>query len=390
MDSRYRIVIRSIALLSVVAAGGCTSDETAQPRPERWTIEWCRLQAPALLETTAGRGFSATGRVRVPGLTDLTPGSDLDPDGELYARVGWGPYRSIPNVPNTPGDWTWKPARARSDWDDSSAEGEAGVDEYRGTATAPDVGRYSLAFAFSGNAGQSWTLCDLGEGSMDGFAPEDAGKLVVLSGTDPCEFDPCGTIPPPACDGTVIVQYDGPGTCVSNGINFQCEFPSHPEADCAERGRVCVEGACVAELPVDFCQHLGPTYAALIGEPLEFEGLVRVTGITDRTIGVDSDSRLKAEFGYGPIDSLPGDGGWQWPKNLAIGPAPDWTEADLPDESLRGSDVYRATLNGAPAGTYDTAWRFSSDGGATWTYCDLDGSHNGYNLSAAGRLWVSN
>ena len=39
-------------------------------------------------------------------------------------------------------------------------------------------------------------------------------------------------------------------------------------------------------------------------------------------------------------------------------------------------------------GIYDVAGRFSLDDGISWTYCDLDGSANGYSASTAGHVTV--
>jgi len=42
-------------------------------------------------------------------------------------------------------------------------------------------------------------------------------------------------------------------------------------------------------------------------------------------------------------------------------------------------------------GVYDAAYRFSVDGGHSWTYCDgaAEGSSNGYTPSTAGNITVN-
>jgi hypothetical protein len=50
-----------------------------------------------------------------------------------------------------------------------------------------------------------------------------------------------------------------------------------------------------------------------------------------------------------------------------------------------GGDEYQASLVGPAPGMYRYAWRFRLAGGA-WTYCDLDGSENGFQDAQAGQL----
>lgn len=70
---------------------------------------------------------------------------------------------------------------------------------------------------------------------------------------------------------------------------------------------------------------------------------------------------------------------------------PGWNGADVGEPD---NDEYRAQVAPA-AGTYDTAYRFSGDGGVTWIYCDLDagegsdGSEDGYQADNAGSLIVA-
>jgi hypothetical protein len=379
-----------LLVLALAALSACNAPaENAKPVPGL-EVAWCRLQPLPLAETAPGRAFSASGRVLVPGLTDRTSYPDLDV--ELDAKLGWGPFGSEPNEPGEAGAWTWKDASPVQDWDGAAA-GEPTVDEYRLSTSAPGAGRYGLAFAFSADSGQTWRLCDLGgtpdaleEG--DGFSADNVGELVVRSSSDPCDPDPCAVTPVPTCDGNTIVRYTGPGTCTAEGGAYRCDYPSEHTTDCGASGQACLTGACVTPVPVDFCQHLGPADVSYAGEPIPFDGLVQVAGITDRTSGVDLDAALKVAFGYGWPGAQPDGDGWAWVEGGIEGP-PGWTDETLPLDR-RGADVYRATFDGAPPGDYDTAWRFSADGGATWTYCDLDGAGGGqpYDPTNAGHLSV--
>ena len=69
-------------------------------------------------------------------------------------------------------------------------------------------------------------------------------------------------------------------------------------------------------------------------------------------------------------------------------PNPRW---DGNNAGVGAEDEYQYTLTAPEAGTYDTAFRFSVDGGQTWTYCDGDGpgNTNGYQVEAAGHMLVN-
>jgi hypothetical protein len=374
--------------LAVLALAGCSDEgEKARDPGPRLVIEECRLVEPASLGVAPGQSISATGWVRVPGLTDATPGTDTDP--ELLARFGWGPDGSEPSLPGREGAWTWKAAGASPGWDGAEA-GEPEFDQYRATTTAPGPGTYDFAFAFSPDAGRSWTFCDLDgtDRQGNGYSPEAAGDMVIRTGSDPCVPDPCRTPPPDTCSDNAPLHYTGPGTCRQEGTTYDyvCDFPHEVGEPCDPL--VCHQAACVAPVPVDFCQHLGPASATYEGEPIEFRALVRVAGITDKTPGVDLDPKLQVQFGWGWDGTDPlADTGWSWAGSGEK--IPDWTDESL-EEELRGSDVYRATFGWAPSGGYDTAWRVSADGGATWTACDLDGAGGnlGYDPQQAGQLVV--
>src|SRR5207247_9833270 len=63
--------------------------------------------------------------------------------------------------------------------------------------------------------------------------------------------------------------------------------------------------------------------------------------------------------------------------------------ADGPGTGDLATDEYTGSLSSAPIGSYAYAFRASVDNGANWTYCDADGSTNGFSLTTAGRLTVA-
>ncbi len=154
-------------------------------------------------------------------------------------------------------------------------------------------------------------------------------------------------------------------------------------------------GAANAECPeppaVDWCRLQWPLEETVQpGQLIASYGRVFAEGITDLTDGVDPDAMLVGEVGVGPDQSLP-EGNVDWTWTTAAG-TPDWSALAANEV---GNDEYTAELP-APMeqGQYDFAFRFSLDGGATWTYCDKaagfehDGSEDDYQTENAGALTV--
>lgn len=107
------------------------------------------------------------------------------------------------------------------------------------------------------------------------------------------------------------------------------------------------------------------------GEGASVAGRVAVDGVTaaaGMAIG------LRVQFGLGPEGSDPArDAGWRW------------TEATFTGD-VEGADRYAAHLQPDAAGTFAVAMRVSTSGGESWTYGDLDGSANGFQVAQAVRL----
>ncbi|TNF28455.1 MAG: hypothetical protein EP329_17865 [Deltaproteobacteria bacterium] len=125
--------------------------------------------------------------------------------------------------------------------------------------------------------------------------------------------------------------------------------------------------------------------AVLVGTDFTVYGRVYVGGITDASSENLAHPLLVGQVGYG----ADGEGPDLWT---------DWTDA-TPNADYGGdeaaNDEYMGTFTvPSAAGSYDFAYRFSGDGGATWIYCDadagdgLDGSENGYQADNAGNLTV--
>ncbi len=74
------------------------------------------------------------------------------------------------------------------------------------------------------------------------------GRCEVV--VDPCDGVTCDSPPSPACDGDVATTYAEAGACDPD--SGACSYPP-TASDCAQRGLVCRDGACV-EPPVDPCE----------------------------------------------------------------------------------------------------------------------------------------
>jgi hypothetical protein len=137
-----------------------------------WTIDFCRLQFPTVIEQLETTSITVYGRLYVAGLTDQSVTNDVD--ANVASFVGYGPDGSDPA---TSPDWTWTAAVPNAAWD-GSAVGVADEDEYQAVMTIPAAGTYDFAYRFTGNAGFSFTYCDGdGPGSTNGYNPADAGAM---------------------------------------------------------------------------------------------------------------------------------------------------------------------------------------------------------------------
>lgn len=123
---------------------------------------------------------------------------------------------------------------------------------------------------------------------------------------------------------------------------------------------------------IDWCNlHHPPEVIAVTGVASEtIRGQLFISGQTN---GAGWASGVVASVGYGPGASHPEAADWSW--------FDAWyaTDADSNDE-------YRGQIIPHAAGDYVTAYRFSLDAGANWTFCDLDGPP--YGMASAGSLSV--
>ncbi len=224
-------------------AGGSDLGSPGEANPEcpfiDRQVDWCRFQHPRMAEALAGDAITLYGRLFEEGVSDQSPGTDLEETMEV--ELGVGPSGSDPAEQG----WAWTEASANEEWMDAE---EPGNDEYLAELRAPEMpGPYNLAMRVRRNEGP-WLYCDgaagVGaDGAEDGYQSDNAGFLAVAPG--PCHDDPCAMIPGPGCaDPFTVVTFMGPAECSSEEGLPVCSY-EETLAPCDE-DQVCEEGACRA------------------------------------------------------------------------------------------------------------------------------------------------
>jgi hypothetical protein len=206
-------------------------------------VEQCRTQPPAEFVELPGTSIAPYGRVRIAGITDRTSGIDFD--SRLGAEFGWGPVGTAP----TADSWTWVAGSPSTSWTDVGT-GDDGWDEYFVPLTLDmEPGRYEFAWRFGTSEATGWTLCDLDrgpgrDGSENGYASTDAGRLTVISEAERCAEVVCDDAPATDCaSATEVREYAAAGTCrVIDGATA-CVY-AETLVDCDEDGQICLAGAC--------------------------------------------------------------------------------------------------------------------------------------------------
>lgn len=147
-----------------------------------------------------------------------------------------------------------------------------------------------------------------------------------------------------------------------------------------------------------WCRVQFPAYTKTVPAQgaITYFGRVYIPGVTTQSLANAYAPRLVGQVGYGTVGTSPDAGSWVWFDAQAN---PEWVPFASPGESYSNevnNDEYVASLvaPNSAGQSFDVAWRFSGDNGATWTYCDrnlgtgADGSENGYQTANAARINV--
>lgn len=370
-------------------------------------LSWCTLQFPASIEAIVGQDLSIYGRAFVDGCTNgdaqcpVLRGQLGVGDGDDPAAFEWI-------------DSVYSPDHTADDNDEQVAV-LSGLAE----------GAYRYAYRFSVDGGD-WMLCDL-DSSENGFSAEQMGTLSITEprlelswcqlrfpeqidvevgeampaiyarafvegcteGENRCEalrgqlgISPVRGVPVwldgeynPAhtADGNdewqALAELPAAGEyrywyrfSVDDGETWlECDLDGAENGfEPAQTGTLTVSEP-IPPAPIGWCQVQFPaatsTVPGMASEPVY--GQLFVEGCTE---GRGRCGRVMAQLGYGPDDSLPS-AEWSW----------------VPAEFNRrgptdANDEYAGALLVPEVGTYGYGYRFSTDEGASWTYCDSDGA----------------
>ncbi len=420
---------------SSTLASAFTYETTAVARP----IAEALVVNPVEQSDTSGAAtvsVSVVGHVQVATVT-----GGAGQGAGVRAEVG---FATTVSSPPALADFTWSAATYLGDVD-GPASGDLLRDAYSGPVslagpTSGTQATYYLAARFSTDDGATWTLADR-DGAANGVSQAQLPRVIVSRasvewcklGGESVEAPPVVTLRGAAPGPTIFGQVFQPGVTTQGGAGselrgalgygaagsdpstwtwvdaafnrdtgagandeFMADLPnpgvgaykfafrfSHAngpwtycDADGLAVGGFTEDQAgslTVQEVGLDSCVLQFPTtlttYEGRLADPVY--GRVYAQGITD---GTGAGAGIDGQLGYGPAAAMPDDAAWAWAPNGTF-------NIDAPG----GGDEYQARLTGPAPGTYAYAWRFRLDGGA-WTYCDSDGSQNGYQASAAGTL----
>ncbi len=417
-----------------VLAGAFTYEDAAVVN-----IAWCIFQSPASTTTPLQVTTEALyGRVFAEGVTQ-----GVGRGAGITAQVGFGARGSDPR---TDASWVWTTALFSGDVDDGAN------DEYVGNLLPSTAGEYDMAFRFSGGgawvycdtdgtdngysavAAAHLTVTDNTEPMPDWctlqYPPTLSGGLGVPLGPIYGRVYKAG-VTPGAGQGAEIVAQLGYGplgtnpatdpgwqwvdaaynTDVDQGSNDEyqaritlsqpgkyayayrftyrggpplyCDLDGSANGYQPDAAGVANVSGTPVDTAIDWCNFQYPDQTASVaGQPTTLLfGRVYINGVT---VGAGQGPGVTAQVGYGPPGTDPASSGsWNWVD------ASYNVDVDGVTPGDRANDEYMGTLTVAAAGTYDMAYRFSRDGGTTWTYCDRDGSPNGYSPAQAAQLTVT-
>ncbi|MCP3098775.1 IPT/TIG domain-containing protein [Myxococcus sp. K15C18031901] len=405
-------------------------------------VDACQLVGPASLNATPG-GTTAVvrGKVLVTTVTDVTSGAGAG----ITSEVGYGPEGSDPA---TTSGWSWKAASFAAETD-SGAQ-----DAYETALTAPAAeGTYAVAVRFRYQTG-AWAYCDR-DGSANGYQPAQASVLTVAEVVPPqvdwCRlggetesaapsetysvgeaaskviavqvheagvtpgsgagagitaelgYGPSGSAHTGGAWQWVAATYaadtgntqndeyratlPNPGTAGGYKFAYRVKLGTGPYVYCdangtddgfdvAQAGTLTVQDGAAA-----FCRLQavsGTTVGS--GDAVTVTGRVRIPGVTN---GNGAGAGLQVQVGLGNADvnasTTPASFSWK----------PATYSREAPDEV--DTDEFGVELRPAYTTSRAVSMRYSTDSGATWTYCDKDGSDvGGYSQGQQHALTVGN
>ncbi|QDG49895.1 hypothetical protein FIV42_03800 [Persicimonas caeni] len=188
----------------------------------------------------------------------------------------------------------------------------------------------------------------------------------ACTGGDMCSAGACVPATELCCDDTTDNDGDGAADCRDSDCVGGSDCPTY------------TLGWCGLQWPSTMT--LAPGATDIAYSQLYIAGQTDAPGQTSAFTA----PTLIAELGVGPDGSDPTTAtSWTWNE---VQPNPGFDYANNNNDEYQGDVTAPST-----AGSYDYAFRFSGDGGQTWTYCDFvdtGGSSDGYQPANAGDLTV--
>lgn len=259
--------------------------------------------------------------------------------------------------------------------DDNSNNGTSNNGTNNGTADAGDDGGYTdapsdadgdsqMAFEVESIQPTKGALAGGTQVTISGTGFANGAK-VFFGGTeaevsDTTQYRIDAKTPPGAEAGTVDVvveNYDGERKTLTDGFEY------------VEEGPNLTVGWCTIQHPMELSVTAGTATEDIFGR-------VYVEGCTD---GDTECEVIDAQLGYGDptVDPTQDSSGYTW--------VPATYNAD---HTADDNDEFQANFTPTAVGPLHYAYRFSVDGGTTWTYCDRNGSEDGFSLDDAGDVTV--
>ena len=383
-------------------------------------VDRCKLQFPPVLDARVATPSSVIyGRVLGESITEAA-----DAGVGIVGEVGYGPTTVLPDA-----TWTWTAATY-------NLEAADGTEEWKGNLTFPSAGAFSYAFRFKYQS-SAYTYCDL-DGSENGVVAAQLGAATVKQvDVDDCQIDAPGTLlAQPSGQSALtnshvlvsgVTDAVGQGAAVSSDVGFgpvgsapstwtnwqaatfagdALFFDKYSKAiaapatagtyDVAYRYRYqtkpyvyCDQDGSANGYQTAQAAKLTVANAAISACKLQFvdqssvasgnvaNAYVRVT-VPGLSSAAGATPGLRAQFGVGTA----GD-------NASTSALWGWKEAAY-NVDVSGTDEFFAAIQPAYNGNRAVSARASLDNGATWTYCDLNGSDvNGYEVAQQHALTVS-
>ncbi len=214
-------------------------------------------------------------------------------------------------------------------------------------------------------------VCDDGIFCTIDSCDESLGCVVVNAVDLACDdMDPCTTAS--TCDSGNCVPL-AEGCCDDTNDNDLDTLTDCDDPDCI--------GAC----PVAMfeCALVSPaSFTGAAGATFDIRASVTKAGITDRTTGFDGHPYLRVQYAVGPENTLANDlPGLAWMDAVA-----DAATDDASSDFWTGTVTVPALTD--PSLRRDYMVRVSGDQGDTWSYCDMDGTFNGYDYNQAGKITI--